>query len=473
MTTVTGPSGEARPRILIENSEYWLRNNGDLAMLTITIERIRSRWPDARIGVLTDSPALLAAYFPAAEAITVTGTATWNDRGLSAMVAGRLGPRSVGPPAIARLRTSAIVPQHAHALRHKLHVLRSLASGSISPELEADEQDASSNRPAPPPVVAAVRSSSLVLALGGGYLTDADPAQTRRVLGLLECAIRHGVPTALLGQGLGPLDHPPLRARAADVLPRTGYIGLREGRRGPELAAALGVPPDRRAVTGDDAIELAYSVRAALTGRAIGVCLRDTDYFPTGDEPARIVGEVVKRTAGEHSAPLAAIPIAEYRAQDRRTTLQLIRGYSEVIAPPARFAHPRAVASRVSGCRIVVTGAYHLAVFALSQGIPAVVLTSSTYYDDKFHGLAGMFGDGVTVVPLNGDGLRTRLADAVEAAWTQAPALRAPLLAAARVQIDLSRKGFRCAAALAAGHQESGVPDGPEGATPLLASGPR
>ena len=35
------PTQAARPlRILVENSEYWLRNNGDLAMLTVTLDRI-------------------------------------------------------------------------------------------------------------------------------------------------------------------------------------------------------------------------------------------------------------------------------------------------------------------------------------------------------------------------------------------------------------------------------------------------
>src|SRR5262245_41410818 len=51
------PTKVTRPlRILVENSEYWLRNNGDLAMLTVTLDRIHQRWPDARIAVLTDSP---------------------------------------------------------------------------------------------------------------------------------------------------------------------------------------------------------------------------------------------------------------------------------------------------------------------------------------------------------------------------------------------------------------------------------
>ena len=32
------------PRILVENSEYWLRNNGDLAMLAVTLDRMHQRF---------------------------------------------------------------------------------------------------------------------------------------------------------------------------------------------------------------------------------------------------------------------------------------------------------------------------------------------------------------------------------------------------------------------------------------------
>ena len=55
-------------RVVIEHSEYWLRNHGDLAMLEVTVERLRERWPRARVAVLTDSPSLLRAYFPQCEA---------------------------------------------------------------------------------------------------------------------------------------------------------------------------------------------------------------------------------------------------------------------------------------------------------------------------------------------------------------------------------------------------------------------
>ena len=51
-------------RIVIQNGEYWLRNNGDLAMLGITVARLRERFPRATISVLAGGPSLLRAYVP-------------------------------------------------------------------------------------------------------------------------------------------------------------------------------------------------------------------------------------------------------------------------------------------------------------------------------------------------------------------------------------------------------------------------
>jgi hypothetical protein len=46
-------------------------------MLTVTLDRMHRRWPDARIAVLTDSPCLLRAYFPRAEGISVFDEDPW------------------------------------------------------------------------------------------------------------------------------------------------------------------------------------------------------------------------------------------------------------------------------------------------------------------------------------------------------------------------------------------------------------
>jgi hypothetical protein len=80
-------------------------------------------------------------------------------------------------------------------------------------------------------------------------------------------------------------------------------------------------------------------------------------------------------------------------------------------------------------------------VFALSQGVPVVGLTSSAYYDDKFLGLAGMFGTGLELVRLEDD-LGQRLPTAVRSAWDRAPQERSTLLASAEEQIAASRKTF-------------------------------
>jgi polysaccharide pyruvyl transferase WcaK-like protein len=434
-------NGSGPLRILVENSEYWLRNNGDLAMLTVTLDRLHQRWPDARIAVLTDSPCLLRAYFPGAEGISVFDQDPWAPPTMLERLAGRLGPRVVGPIALARLRLNVRrkqVPAKVRAGRRKL-LRMALGRPALAP---ARETAPLPTGPLHPGSAAAAAQSSLVLALGGGYLTDADRHQTIRVLNLVEHACDAGVPVAFVGQGLGPLEDPGLQARAAQVLPKVGLIALREDRRGPQILERAGVAADRVLVTGDDAIELAYQARAGELGSDIGFCLRIAGYSPVSTGVADLVGQVVRAAASGHAATLVPLIIAEFRSQDRRSTLPLVRGAADVVAPPRRYVHPIEVARRVARCRVLVTGAYHLAVFALSQGIPVVALTSSAYYDDKFLGLGAMFGQGLTLVRLDGPDLEQTLTAAIDQAWRTAPDVREPLRAQARVQIDASRAGF-------------------------------
>jgi polysaccharide pyruvyl transferase WcaK-like protein len=439
----------AAPRILIENSEYWLSNMGDLAMLQVTIDRLRERWPDARIGVLTNTPALLRAYFPDAEPITPRGSRAWSDAGAGARLCEVAGPRVVGPAAIGWVTAKAWIPQKMKSLRRKSRKALAMLGMTPSPGALTPVSPPGNDRAVGPAsgrmahnTVAAARSASLVLVLGGGYLTDADPTQAHRVLDLLEHAHDLGTIAVLVGQGLGPIEDPALMARAAVVLPHVDFIGLREGRRGPELLARAGVPHDRIEVTGDDAIELSYSVRRDDLGSDIGVCLRVADYSPVSSYVRKTVGTVLRLVANELGAGLTPVIIAEYRSQDRRSTLPLIRGFAPVAKPPRRFARPAEVAKEVGRCRVMVTGAYHAAVFALAQGIPVVALTTSEYYDDKFLGLAEMFPGGLELIRLDGAGLSERLGAAIRSAWREAPAARSALRASALSQISASRSGL-------------------------------
>src|SRR5262249_48275716 len=72
-------------------------------------------------------------------------------------------------------------------------------------------------------------------------------------------------------------------------------------------------------------------------------------------------------------------------------------------------------------CRVVVTTTYHAAVFALSQGVPAVGMYRSEYQRTKFAGLSDLFGgDAMTIVDLRDANERASMADKIPAAWSSA-----------------------------------------------------
>lgn len=444
---VTARPGSGREyRILIENSEYWLRNNGDLAMLAVTIDRLRKHWPDAYIGVMTDSPLLLSAYFPGTRGITRYSEDPWAEPSRFGQLAASAGPAVVGPAVVARLRGWAWFAPRARRGRDRFLALlaRSPRRASSRGVVEnASVGESGEPGAVTPDAARAVREATLVVALGGGYLTDSDRPQARRVLDLLGYAKRSGVPVAVVGQGLGPLRDPDLRSRAAAVLPAVDLIALRERRRGPTLLAELGVSPDKILVTGDDAIELSYANRRDSVGSDIGICLRVAEYAPVAQAAQETVGTVVRAAAASLGVGLVPLMIAEHPGSpDRKTTMPLVRGAARVRAPLGRFAAPQQVAARVADCRILVTGAYHLAVFALSQGIPVVGLTTTEYYDDKFLGLVDMFGGGMQLVHLSDDNLSDRLDSAIRAAWATTDDARAELRARAVDQIDASKRAF-------------------------------
>ena len=125
----SGPGDPAAPRIIVQNGEYWLRNNGDLAMLDVTVGRLRARWPQARIGVITDSPLLLRSYAPEAEAISRSAWPVRTYPEAWGRVPGRLGP-VVGTAAVSWLtgrqrsvelldRVRGRLTRHARALRRR------------------------------------------------------------------------------------------------------------------------------------------------------------------------------------------------------------------------------------------------------------------------------------------------------------------------------------------------------------------
>lgn len=430
-------------RILVDQSGYDLLNIGDVAMLQSCVTRLRGQWPAAEIMVIATAPERLAAYCPGTIAIGRT---------------------------FADLPGFRLVPRKA---RLALEQAWKIAGPYLARQHGRPRPDR------PRTAVQAVRAADLVVASGGGYVTDTWWWHGSGVLSLLSLAQRLGKPTAMFGQGIGPMKRRLLLAQSRAVLPRLTLLGLREDRTGRPLASSLGVAPTALALTGDDALEqgshpgaLAFpGARAAgsAAGHVLGVNLRVTGYAGVDQVTAASVASVVRTVAAELRADLVGLPVSRYAtAADAGALRELWPGQSRPGSAPAGQSpagqsparHPRPVGSPEGGlamddlttpedlvtaiaqCRAVITGSYHAALFSLAAGVPAVCLTKSPYYDAKFGGLAALFPGACRTVSLGGPEAAARLEAAVREAWQLPPAARAAAAATAAALRGAGRQAY-------------------------------
>jgi polysaccharide pyruvyl transferase WcaK-like protein len=376
--------GRVAVRILVDQSGYDLLNIGDVAMLQSCVIRLQRQWPDATIMVIAHDPELLAAYCPGTIAIRRT---------------------------FADLPLIRLLPQKPLlAADQAWKIAAPLVSGRLG--------RGSRGRGRPHTVIQAVRAADLVVASGGGYITDTWWWHAAGVLSLLSLAQRLGKPTAMFGQGVGPIDRRALHLQAGAVLPKLKVIGLREGRIGPDLVRSLGMPPQGVMVTGDDALEL-ISGASTPEGDALGINVRVSDYAGVKQATAAAIGDAVSKAAAVLQAPIVGLPVSRYAADADaaalRTLLHRENNRTEIRLDD--ISSPEALASAAAGCRAIVTGSYHAAVFGLAQGVPAVCLIKSSYYDAKFKGLQALFPSACFTVPLDVPGWAARLDSTILHAW--------------------------------------------------------
>ena len=369
-------------RILVDQSSYDLLNIGDVAMLQSCVARLRSQWPDAEIMVIAHEPQRLATYCPGTIAI---------------------GRTFDGLPLF------RILPKK---LRLMLDQAWKMAAPYFTGRLRVARRSADRPRTA----IAAVRQADLVVASGGGYLADMWWWHAVGVLSLLALAQRLGTPTAMFGQGIGPVGRRALHAQARVVGPGLQVLALREDRK--DAATSLGIPTAAVRLTGDEAFELAVS-QDVSAGRSLGVNVRVAAYARVGRSTAARVGDAVLAAAAALQAPVVGLPVSRYPADSDLAALRALfpPGGTRVGIALEDIASPEDLIAAVGQCRAIVTGSYHVAVFGLAQGIPAVCLTRSPYYDAKFAGLQASFPQACFVISLDVAGDVARLHSAIMEAW--------------------------------------------------------
>src|SRR5262245_7119649 len=325
-------------RILLDSGSYRLWNVGDTAMLQVAVTRLRGLWPSASIHVLCASTERLARYVPDAEAVPPNGQRKWLEWSRFPG-AGRV-PRNIARRMDSRFRDR--LPRLSDGLAFR----RAQKRPTDRTDLQAFLRSAD--------------SADLLVLSGGGYMTDAFPGHATSALELLSRFQRRGAPTAMVGQGIGPLRDPTLLARARATLPRVGLLAVRERRAALPLLDSLGVPHDRIHVTGDDAIEPAFVARPDRLGTSLGVNVRVSSYSGVGRDLCGGLRTALRRAAEMVGAALLPVPISIAPAESDIEFLRelLPEGGTEGEWPDGLYT-PIAVIRRVGECRVVVTGSYH------------------------------------------------------------------------------------------------------------------
>ena len=408
-------------------------NLGDVAMLQVGVKRLQRMWPSARIEVLTESPANLALFCPDATPLPRIGRDLWV--GANAIFGGfdRLLPRAV----------SAGLAGLSRALR-----LRCPGTFRLLTHLRLTIRDRRNVRPDINAFLEAMEHAELFVVCGSGGFTDSTREWNNSTLNTVEEAIRRNIPVVMVGQGMGPLNDPAVLNRMCGVLPKIRLLTLRGGRGGRTMAQSIGLGRAQILTTGDEAVELAYEARSPAPGRAVGINLRVASYSNVNRDMLDKLKPVLHEFARRHNVPLIPVPIAFHAwANDPVAIQQLLKGFDDHSDGGITLDTPLKVIQQAGRCRIVVTGAYHAAVFALSQGIPVVGLSASDDYTAKFLGLEDQFGLGCETVHLDAADASENLAAAAERAWQSAEEVRLPLLDAARRQIELSQRAYELAKA--------------------------
>ena len=415
-------------RILIEPSGYKLGNMGDAAMLQVTVLRLLELWPDAQLQVITQAPQSLAGLFP--QVTMLDPQVSPLDPQLSP-----LGPQvspliATGRSVWFRLRHWLRLAEQNNQKGFESFVNKLRFRAEYATELKQ--------------FTSAVKNCDLFVVSGAGGLTDCFREHAISVLDVMEFARKEGKVVAMFSQGLGPIEDPDLRRRAAEVLPEVPLLCLRESQSGLPFAESLGVDRALIRTTGDDAIEPAFDNRSERISDAIGVNLRVASYSEVQASQVQTVKRALQAAAEQLGCALLPVPISlPPNTSDPDSIRELLDGCGGAEDGGAGLDAPLKIIRQIGRCRVVATGSYHAGVFALSQGIPVIGLANSAYYRDKFHGLANQFSVGCETVFLHDPNLEEVLNRQLRAAWKSADEVRPRLIEDARWQIQQSRDAYR------------------------------
>jgi polysaccharide pyruvyl transferase WcaK-like protein len=411
--------------VLCDNGDYDLANLGDTAMFVTAVRRIRKFCPAAKISALTRNPERLKYYCADVQPLVLDCAHAW-----------------WGWPALFPI-SRRWIPEGIYSY---LNALDTSAKRNIPVLCNSLMRISSRIRPHRQDLIEryfhALTAADLVILTGCGFLTDAFASNAVRILYFFQLAKSLGKRTAMFSQGLGPLRDRSIREVARKTLAELDFLALREKLNGPRLLSSLGVSTDGVAVTGDDALEIALCCEHRDPRDALGVNLRVAQYALVAAPHIAMARRSIVRFLKSVRASAIPVPISTPPNIDDWQEIGRAFENTGVLRNVGRPLDVYGLIQLINRCRVVCTGSYHAAVFALALGIPTVALATNDYYKWKFLGLAEMFNVGLGMVMLSESQPESCIYDELHRAWDSSKALSPRLVKSAREQVALQNQTY-------------------------------
>lgn len=410
-------------KLLIDNSGYALKNYGDLAMLLVNARQFKEHFPAAEISIFTEAPEKLKDLLPFALPVSPSGRNVWLMPWNLFGALHKFVPSILHPWLLRKERLIKLMYPNAS----KRWVKRRLSKRGVNIVPMVEYLDA-------------VEQADVVIGSGGGFITDSFEYHACSLLQTIALAQFYGKPTALFGQGLGPVKSKEIQSWVSCVFPKLNQLSLREGLFSKPFASISGINPSALCVTGDDAIRLANSMAPQKIGSNLGVNLRLATYSGVGESAVSAFKKILTKAAVDLDTALCGLPISFHEGDSDLSSLRGVLGDDAVDI--SVFDSIDKLVKQVGGCRVVITGSYHAGVFALSQGVSVIAVVGSDYYRQKFEGLAEQFTLGCQIVDQGSSLFEENLKLAIANSWSNADDARPALLRKAEEQISLSEQAY-------------------------------
>ncbi len=289
-------------------------------------------------------------------------------------------------------------------------------------------------------ITAALKEAALFVSGGGSLLQDVTSRRSPLYyLGVLWLAQRAGVPSMVLAQGMGPLNHPLNRLLARRILDGTRAITVRDAVSA-EFLAGLGVNKPPIEVTADPSFLLQadpserfdawWAAHIPADRPVLGVALRHWAQGSPG-ECYTAIADALAAFAAQHGAFLLFLPMQYERDL---SVAEEVAGWTPAESRVLNLSlTPREMMAAVGRCDFILAMRLHALIFAVQQATPALGLA----YDPKVLDFS-LLADLPTPLPweeITSDALLASL----QHQWEQRDALRAIMAESRERLVTLAR----------------------------------